>query len=108
MKYYFELPNGDYIYKKTRIPSSVKIYNKTGTKTGTVYGLVGDSGIIVMRDPKGKPRLYVFTGLIEDRSKTSTQKRKISFDAWVGQRINILRRVSEKVYGYIYKSYGGR
>ena len=104
MKYYFELPNGDYIYKKTRIPSSVKVYNKTGT----VYGLVGDSGIIVMRDPKGKLRPYVFTGLIEDRSKTSTRKRKISFGAWVGQRANILRRVSEKAYGYIYKSYGGR
>ncbi|MCE2401706.1 serine hydrolase [Candidatus Poribacteria bacterium] len=104
MKYYLELQNGDYIYKKTRIPASVKVYNKTGT----VYGLIGDSGILVMRDPQGKLRPYVFTGLIEDKSKTSTRRRRISFGAWVGQRANILRRVSEKAYGYIYKSYGGR
>ena len=104
MKHYLKLPNGDYIYKKTRIPASVKVYNKTGT----VYGLIGDSGIIVMRDPQGNPRPYVFTGLIEDKSKTSTRRRIISFGAWVGQRANILRRVSEKAYGYIYNSYGGR
>ena len=97
MKYYFELPNGDYIYKKTRIPASVKVYNKTGT----VYGLIGDSGIIVMRDAHGKLRPYVFTGLIEDKSKTNSRRRRISFGAWVGQRANVLRRVSEKVYDYI-------
>ena len=103
MKYYLGLPNGDYIFKSTRIPASVKVLNKTGT----VYGLVGDSGIIVMRDPKGKLRPYVFTGLIEDRSK-AYGRRRISFGAWVNQRANVLRRVSEKAYGYIYKSYGGR
>ncbi len=97
MKYYFELPNGDYIYKKTRIPASVKVYNKTGT----VYGLIGDSGIIVMRDANGKLRPYVFTGLIEDKSKTNSRRRRISFGAWVGQRANVLRRVSERVYDYI-------
>lgn len=103
MKYYLGLPNGDYIFKRTRIPASAKVLNKTGT----VYGLIGDSGIIVMRDPKGKLRPYVFTGLIEDRSKPYG-RRRISFGAWVSQRANILRRVSEKAYGYIYKSYGGR
>ena len=102
MKYYLGLPNGDYIYKKTRIPASVKIFNKTGT----VYGLIGDSGIIVMRDSKGKLRAYVFTGLIEDKTKTNTRRRKIPFGTWVGQRANILRRVSERVYDYI-DSYGG-
>lgn len=101
MKYYFELPNGDYIYKKTRIPASAKVYNKTGT----VYGLIGDSGIIVMRDANGKLRPYVFTGLIEDRSKTNSRKRRISFGAWVGQRANVLRRVSERVYDYINSIY---
>ena len=101
MKYYFELPNGDYIYKKTRIPSSAKVYNKTGT----VYGLIGDSGIIVMRDANGILRPYVFTGLIEDRSKTNSRRRRISFGAWVGQRANILRRVSERVYDYINNVY---
>ncbi len=103
MKYYLELPNGDYIYKKTRIPASVKVYNKTGT----VYGLIGDSGIIVMRDPKGKLRPYVFTGLIEDTSKPYG-RRRISFGAWVNQRASILRKTSERAYGYIYNSYGGK
>lgn len=103
MKAYLGLPNGDYIYKKTRIPTSVKVYNKTGT----VYGLIGDSGIIVMRDPQGNLRPYVFTGLIEDRSK-AYGRRRISFGAWVNQRANILRKVSERAYGYIYNSYGGR
>ncbi len=103
MKYYLELPNGDYIYKKTRIPASAKVYNKTGT----VYGLIGDSGIIVMRDPTGKLRPYVFTGLIEDTSKPYG-RRRISFGTWVNQRANILRKVSERAYGYIYNSYGGK
>lgn len=97
MKYYLELPNGDYIYKKTHIPASAKVYNKTGT----VYGLIGDSGIIEIRDSKGRLKPYVFTGLIEDKSKTNSRRRRISFGAWVGQRANVLRRVSEKVYDYI-------
>ncbi|MCG9126880.1 serine hydrolase [Candidatus Poribacteria bacterium] len=103
MKWYFKLPNGDYIYKRTSIPSSVKVYNKTGT----VYGLIGDSGILVLRDPKGNPRPYVFTGMIEDKTKTNYRRRRISFGAWVGNRANILRRVSERVYDYIDNSYGG-
>lgn len=101
MKYYLERPNGDYIYKKTRIPASAKVINKTGT----VYGLIGDSGIIVIRDANGKLRPYVFTGLIEDKSKTNSRRRRISFGAWVGQRANVLRRVSERVYDYINNSY---
>lgn len=104
MKYYLELRNGDYIYKRTRIPATTKVYNKTGT----VYGLVGDSGILVLRDPKGNPRPYVFTGMIEDKTKTSTRRRRISFGAWVNQRASILRGVSERAYGYIYNSYGGK
>ena len=69
MKWYFGLQNGDYIYKRTKIPASVKVYNKTGT----VYGLIGDSGILVLRDPKGNPRPYVFTGMIEDKTKTNNR-----------------------------------
>lgn len=103
MKWYLGLQNGDYIYKRTKIPSSVKVYNKTGT----VYGLIGDSGILVLRDPKGNPRPYVFTGMIEDRTKTNYRRRRISFGAWVGNRANILRRVSERVYDYMDNSYGG-
>lgn len=97
MKYYLKLPNGDYIYKKTRIPTSVKVYNKTGT----VYGLVADSGILVCRDARGRARPYVFTGMIQDRTKTNRRNRYQPFGTWVRRRANILRRVSEKAYDYL-------
>ncbi len=105
MKHYLGLRNGDYIYKKTNIPSTVRVFNKTGT----VYGLVGDSGILVLKDTRGNSRPYIFTGMIEDRTKTNTRNRRASFGAWVTPRANILRRLSERAYWYIYVNhYGGR
>jgi beta-lactamase class A len=105
MKWYFKLKNGDYIFKKTYIPSSVTVYNKTGT----VYGLVGDGGILVFRDPQGKSRSYVFVGLMEDRTKTNRKNRWQSFTKWRNRRTYILRRLSERAYKYIYENhYGGR
>ena len=56
MKWYFKLKNGDYIYKKTYIPSSVTVYNKTGT----VYGLVGDGGILVFARSEGRTKTLRF------------------------------------------------
>ena len=105
MKWYFKLKNGDYIYKNTYIPTSVAVYNKTGT----VYGLVGDGGVLVLRDPQGRARPYIFIGMIEDRTKTNTRNRWESFYAWKNRRAYILRRLSEQAYKYIYeKHYGGR
>ena len=105
MKWYFKLKNGDYIYKHTYIPTSVTVYNKTGT----VYGLVGDGGILVLRDPRGVPRPYVFVGLMEDRTKTNRRNRWQSFADWKNRRAYILRRLSERAYKYIYENhYGGR
>ena len=105
MKWYFKLKNGDYIFKKTYIPSSVTVYNKTGT----VYGLVGDGGILVLKDPQGKPRPYVFIGMMEDRTKTNRRNRWQSFADWRNRRTYILRRLSERAYKYIYENhYGGR
>ena len=105
MKYYFGLPNGDRMHDKTCIPSNVRVYHKTGT----VYGLVGDSGILAIIDSQGKQRAYIFTGLIEDRTKTSNRNRSEAFWSWVGRRSNTLRRVSEAVYEYIYEvHYGGQ
>ena len=105
MKYYLKLKNGDYIFKKTYIPSSVAVYNKTGT----VYGLVGDGGILVLRDPQGKSRPYVFIGMIEDKTKTNRRNRWQSFTTWKNRRAYILRRLSEQAYKYIYENhYGGR
>lgn len=105
MKWYFKLKNGDYIFKHTYIPSSVTVYNKTGT----VYGLVGDGGILVLRDPKGIQRPYVFIGLMEDRTKTNRRNRWQSFADWRNRRTYILRRLSERAYKYIYENhYGGR
>ena len=105
MKWYFKLKNGDYIFKKTYIPSSVTVYNKTGT----VYGLVGDGGILTLRDPQGLQRHYIFIGLMEDRTKTNRRNRWQSFAKWRNQRTYILRRLSERAYKYIYENhYGGR
>ena len=105
MKWYFKLKNGDYIYKQTYIPSSVEVYNKTGT----VYGLVGDGGVLVLRDPQGRARPYIFIGLMEDRTKTNLRNRWQSFYDWKNLRAYILRRLSEQAYKYIYeKHYGGR
>ena len=105
MKYYLGLPNGDRIHDKTCIPSNVRVYHKTGT----VYGLVGDSGILAIIDSQGKQRAYIFTGIIEDRTKTSNRNRSEAFWSWVGRRSDTLRRVSEAVYEYIYEvHYGGQ
>ena len=104
MKHYLGLPKGDRLYDKTCIPRGVHVYNKTGT----VYGMVGDSGILVITDPKGKQRAYILTGIIEDRTKTSLRNRSQSFGSWVSRRTEILRSVSEGVYEYIFeRHYGG-
>ena len=105
MKWYFKLKNGDYIYKQTYIPTSVAVYNKTGT----VYGLVGDGGVLVLRDPQGRARPYIFIGMMEDKTKTNRRNRWQSFYNWKNRRAYILRRLSEQAYKYIYeKHYGGR
>jgi beta-lactamase class A len=104
MKYYLGLPNGDRIYDDTCIPANVHVYNKTGT----VYGMVGDGGVLAIRDAHGKQRAYIFTGMIEDRTKTQRGNRSQSFSTWVARRSEVLRRVSEGVYEYIYEvHYGG-
>ena len=105
MKWYFKLKNGDYIFKQTYIPASVAVYNKTGT----VYGLVGDGGVLVLKDPQGRSRPYIFIGMMEDRTKTNRRNRWESFYNWKNRRANIIRRLSEKAYKYIYENhYGGR
>ncbi len=101
MKYYMKLKNGDYIFKNTYIPSSVEVYNKTGT----VYGLVGDGGVLVLRDSSSEPRPYVFIGMIEDKTKTSRRNRWQSFTTWKNRRAYILRRLSEQAYKYIYEKH---
>lgn len=97
MKWYFNLKNEDDIFKKTDIPSSVAVYNTTGT----VYGWVGDGGVWVFRDPQGRLRPYIFVGLIEDRTKTHPKNRWQSFYEWKHRRAYILRRLSERAYQYI-------
>jgi beta-lactamase class A len=104
MKYYLGLPKRDRIHDSTCIPANVRVYNKTGT----VYGLVGDSGVMVFTDPKGKRRAYIVTGMIEDKTKINRRNRSQPFSSWVSRRSNILRRVSEGSFEYIYKvHYGG-
>lgn len=104
MKYYLGLPKVDRLFDNTCIPSGVHVYNKTGT----VYGMVADSGVIVITDPSGKQRAYILTGIIEDKTKTYQRNRSQPFATWVSRRTEILRSVSEGVYEYIYeRHYGG-
>ncbi|MCH8294400.1 serine hydrolase [Candidatus Poribacteria bacterium] len=104
MKYYLGLPKMNRLHDKTCIPKGVRVFNKTGT----VYGMVGDSGVLVITDTKGKQRAYILTGIIEDRTKTNRRNRSQPFASWVKRRSDVLRRVSEAGYEYIYKvHYGG-
>ena len=104
MKYYLGLPKADRLFDNTCIPQGVHVYNKTGT----VYGMVADSGVVVITDPSGKRRAYIVTGIIEDRTKINQRNRSLPFTTWVNRRSEILRSVSEGVYEYIYeRNYGG-
>ena len=105
MKYYLGLPKADRMHDRTCLPSNVRVYHKTGT----VYGMVGDSGVLAITDSEGKQRAYIFTGMIEDQTKTANRNRSEAFWSWVARRSNTLRRVSEAVYEYIYEiHYGGQ
>lgn len=104
MKMYLALPGRDRIFKGTCIPSGVRVYNKTGT----VYGLVADSGIIVMKDPQGRAHPYAMTGIIEDRTKTDKGNRKESFGRWSKNRSEVIRSVSEGAYDFLYNMHTGK
>jgi len=64
-------------------------------KTGYVYGLNGDAGIVFMKDKEGKEHPYVVAVLIEDKSKPGARQRGSS---WGKSRSKMIKEVSEIVY----------
>ncbi len=76
---------------RTPAMNGVKIANKTGY----VYGLNGDAGIVFMKDQQGKERPYVIAVMIEDKTKPFSKQRE---GVWGKKRTKIIREVSGMVY----------
>ncbi len=76
---------------RTPAMNGVEIANKTGY----VYGMNGDAGIVFRKEEQGKERPYVITVLIEDKSKPSSRQRGA---AWGKRRTAIIREVSGMVW----------
>lgn len=104
MKYYLGLPGNDRIFDGTCIPKGTDVFNKTGT----VYGVVADSGILVMKGRNGRVHPYAVTGMIEDRTKTKPGNRKEPYWSWAKKRANVVRRMSEGAYDYLYKLHNSK
>ncbi len=104
MQQLLELKKRDRIYDDTCIPDGVRHFNKTGT----VYGQVSDSGIIVMPGNNSAHHPYTVIAIVEDKTKTNPRNRKESFESWRDKRAEVIRRVSEGVYDALYKMHTGK
>lgn len=81
---------------RTPAMNGIKIANKTGY----VYGLNGDAGIVFREEEQGKERFsaerpYAITVLIEDKSKPYSKQRGA---AWGKRRTAVIREVSGMVW----------
>ncbi len=103
MKRYLSLPKRDRLFDGTCIPSGTRVLNKTGT----VYGLVADSGILVMKDDKGKTYPYIINVIIEDKTKPHSKDRNGSA-GWIKYRSNLIRELSEGAYDYLFQFHTGK
>ena len=103
MKRILSLPKHDRIFDGTCIPSGTRVLNKTGT----VYGLVADSGILVMKDDKGKTHPYIINVIIEDKTKPHSKDRNGSA-GWIKYRSDIIRELSEGAYDFLYQLHTGK
>ena len=103
MKRYLSLPKRDRLFDGTCIPSGTRVLNKTGT----VYGLVADSVILVMKDDKGKSHPYIINVMIEDKTKPHANGSGQSGE-WIRYRSNLIRELSEGAYGYLFQFHTGK
>ena len=96
MKYLLGLPNNDRIQDGTKyVPDGYRILDKTGS---TAH-LCGNMGIVVARDNKGRPHPYTMIGIIEKR------RRGTPYWAWIKDRGNVIREVSDLVYTELKRQY---
>ena len=97
MKYLLGLPNGDRIQDGTEhIPSGFRILDKTGS---TAH-LCGNMGIVIARDRQGRQHPYTMIGIIEKRHRAKP------YWAWIRDRGDVIRGVSDLVYAELKNQYG--
>jgi beta-lactamase class A len=101
MKNYLGLPSHNRLLAGTCLPQNIEIFNKTGT----VYGMVGDAGMLVMTTADGQTKAYAIACLIQDRTKVRDENRRESYRHWARTRAGVIRRLSEGVYGYFHEHY---
>lgn len=89
IKRLMSLPNGDRIHRDTRIPGGTLVYDKTGTTARCC----GDFGILAARGRNGRRYPYTIVGII-DRTTRAT-----NYTSFKQTRGNIIREVSNRVYG---------
>ncbi len=102
MRRILNLPKKDRLFDGTCIPKGTRVLNKTGT----VYGLVADSGILIMKGNKGDSHPYIVNVIIEDKTKPHARNRK-GAGSWTRRRSDFIRELSEGVYDYLYKAHTG-
>ncbi len=90
------LPNRDRVYTGAReVPRGTWVFDKTGTTAR----LCRDMGILVARGRDGRRYPYTFIGIIEKARPTK------NYLAWKNTRGNVIREVSNLVYGHLRQRY---
>jgi len=96
IKRLMRLPNNDRIYKGAkRVPAGTLVYDKTGTTAR----LCGNMGILVAKGKDGRRYPYTLIGIIEK------SERARNYPRWKASRSNIIRSVSNIVYGELRKKH---
>jgi len=94
MKHLLSLPNADRIRQGT---AEARDAFKVLDKTGSTAHLCGNMGIIVSRSRDGRLHPYTMIGIIEKASRPK------SYGAWIRDRGNVIREVSDLVYSEMQK-----
>jgi beta-lactamase class A len=90
------LPNRDRVYTGA---AGVARQTQVIDKTGTTARLCGDMGILVARGRDGRRYPYTFIGVIEKARPAR------NYMAWQAARGNVIREVSNIVYGHLRQMY---
>ena len=69
-------------------------------KTGFVYGLNGESTIIIYENKAGQERPFIFTALLEDRAKPYSRRTPAQAEAWGKTQSEIIRKIFELTISY--------
>lgn len=90
------LPGKDRLYTGARsVPTGTRVYNKTGSTAMCC----GDMGILVAKGRNGKSYPYVLIGIIE------SAVRNKSYGPWISSRGDVIRGVSNIVFGEMKRRY---